>query len=184
MSEIDIERLKADADYWDEVAPEGATTYDPTEEFGYPSFMKNTDHEWKYFSRVHQKWIPCTGGEIDQFIHRPSKQEWDGGLPPVGVECEYQLKHDEPHKWSRCVIEFIGDRHIVVKSWPDETMPEFEQCFKKREVKFRPLKSQQERQREELVDTVCSPGFLSKDGSASWEIADAILSQYTLEPKQ
>lgn len=44
--------------------------------------------------------------------------------------------------------------------------------------------SQQERQREELVDMVCSPGFLSKDGRASWEIVDAILSQYTLEPKQ
>ena len=102
-------------------------------------------------------------------------------FPDVGTVCEYQLKHDEPNEWSRCVIEFIGDRHIVAKCWPDETMPEFEQCFKKREVKFRPLKSKQDRQMDELVKLI-SYHPIYKNAAVS--LADDILSRYTLEPKQ
>jgi len=111
------------------------------------------------------------------------REYWAGGLPAAGTICEYQLEHDEPHdEWSKCVIEFIGDRHIVAKCWPDETMPELEQCFKKREVRFRPLKSQHERQREELYEFV-SDAIEQGYRCPVLDAVDAILSRYTLEQK-
>lgn len=178
MSEID----------WSK-APDGATHFVPKK------------YEWDaaVFWRMEgekgvEAWAVTAGGLVhyrepvwteDGFIGaipRPTNQEWDGGLPDVGTVCEYQLEHDEPHdEWSRCVIEFVGDRHVVAKCWPDEAMPELEQCFTKREVKFRPLKSKKERQREELVNLISYHPIYK---NAVVRLADDILSRYRLEEKR
>lgn len=108
-------------------------------------------------------------------IPRPTRQEWDGeGLPPVGVECEV----DDPvlGNWNKCIVKWIG-REVVVVDRPEGG----ELCVLKRAENFRPLKSQQKRQREELA------GFISNElGESKYlglGIADAILSRYNLEPK-
>lgn len=164
MTNIDIDRLAVDREYWDEVS------------------AKQSE-----FALIRDKKVIAWSFDEPDFwgrevIPRPTKQEWDGGLPGSGTICEYQLKHDEPNdEWSKCVIEFVGDHHVVAKCWPDETMPELEQCFKKREVKFRPIKSKKERQREEL-SALCDD-YIKRD-DYGYNLADAILSRYNLEKKQ
>ena len=69
MSEID----------WSK-APEGATHYD--RDFG---FFCNSEGFWSNYN----EWHPvCRQGHYawvsDRYIPRPTKQEWEGGLPPVG----------------------------------------------------------------------------------------------------
>lgn len=181
MSEIDIERLKVDPSLW----PDRATHYSSINGI----FYKVEDG--KVYLKACGTWLAsmhdaCVFVEYPDVIPHPTKQEeplpWEGGLPPVGTICEYQLKHDEPHdEWSKCVIEFVGDRYVVTKCWPDETMSELEQCFMKRDVKFRPLKSKHERQREELASTIFETGYV---GEAFKDVvADAVLSRFTLESK-
>lgn len=187
MSDIDVERLKWDADYWDEVAPEEATTYDPTKVFGYPSFMKNTDHEWKYFSRVHQEWIPHTGGERDQFIPRPTKQEWEGGLPTVDCKCQFIHPGIKSHGWQTGVIKAYFDDRVVIQSNPLIWEPNgIAVILIDSELKFRPLKSKQERQREELAELVRAAyleGASDHAGGLSAVVDALIADGWKKEPK-
>jgi hypothetical protein len=108
---IDLERLAVDADYWDEVAPEGATHFMHTEKFvkwvfGVEwVFYASSGREWK---KTHCNWMLKQYLNDGTFVlakadvpkpHPTDTQpaeseakipaEWDGeGLPPVGTECE------------------------------------------------------------------------------------------------
>jgi hypothetical protein len=105
---IDLERLAVDADYWDEVAPEGATHFMYSEKF-----VKWVDGvEWAFYTYSDKAWKQATltwplqkytdnGNEV---VAKPKSHptdtqpaesgaqisaEWDGtGLPPVGCECK------------------------------------------------------------------------------------------------
>jgi hypothetical protein len=91
---IDLERLAVDAEYWDEVAPEGATHFMYSEKFvkwvdGVElSFYVSSERKWKksFCSWSLQQYIDC-GNYMIAKPTKPAAQEWDGtGLPPVGAD--------------------------------------------------------------------------------------------------
>ena len=160
MSDIDIERLKWDADYWDEVgAAEGTTHYCPVAELFY-------DDNYPI--------APCC-------IPRPTKQEWEGGLPTVDCECEFIHPGIRSHGWQTGVIKAYFDDRVVIQSNPLIWEPNgIAVILIDSELKFRPLKSKAERQWEELA-ALCD-GYIKRDDYGH-NLADAILSRYNLEPK-
>jgi len=100
-------------------------------------------------------------------------QEWEGGLPPVGVECEAVhfdswvpvevVAHVRAIDGPKAVFQLVGFNEWSAYSDPS---------------KFRPLKSHHERQRDELI------ALIGQQRPTIKELADAILSCYSLEPKQ
>jgi hypothetical protein len=150
---IDLERLAVDADYWDEVAPEGATHFMYSEKFvkwvgGVElSFYVSSERKWKksFCSWSLQQYIDCG----DYMIAKPTKpaaQEWDGeGLPPVGWhgECTWGNKENS----HECVI--LPGLKIAINfytSWSVDQISQLE------EVEFRPIRSQEQREREEIIN--------------------------------
>lgn len=183
MSDIDVDRLKWDADYWDECgAPEDAAhvgnRWDKQPERGFkPCWYRLGDGAYFYYPEYRQ-WEPCANGEPCHIptIPRPTKQEWEGGLPPVGCECEAVhfnswahvevVAHVRAIDGPKAVFQLVGFNEWNAYSDPS---------------KFRPLKSKAERQREELAKVIFETEYV---GEASKDIvADAILSSYTLEEK-
>lgn len=174
MSDIDLKRLAVDREYWDEVAPLGATHHwEPSGDW----YQDCGDHAlaWNFTARGWKAARAPLRITRDEAIPRPTKQEWENGLPPVGTVCEGMVSYGASTKWRKCeILKYRNGQAAVLVDDPG---------FLAWCEEFRPLKSQHERQREELVDMVCGQGFLSRDGNVSWEIADAILSKYNLEQK-
>jgi hypothetical protein len=152
---IDLERLAVDADYWNEVAPEGATHFMYSEKFvkwvdGVEwAFYASSGREWK---KTHCNWM------LKQYLNnatfvlaKPAAQEWDGeGLPPVGWhgQCTWGLKV----QWNECVI--LPGREIAkheLSGWRVSYIADY------REIQFRPIRSQAERERER--DTAIDHAF-------------------------
>ena len=103
---IDIERLKVDAGYWDEVAPEGATHYDP-EDMGAP-WMMELESNWMFYWESKTEWVgylqkAMLARIVARLVIRPDAQEeWTGtGRPPVGTECEAE---DAEHGWILAIV--------------------------------------------------------------------------------
>lgn len=169
---IDIERLKVDADYWSLCgAPEDATHYSPKEVGFDPCWMK-FDGQWraKYTGSTSGNWgFDDPDDDPRRYIPRPIKQEWDGGLPPVGTVCE-----KSPH-WHKCEIIAEHDGGLVI--YDMHTLSYYKVG---KGMNFRPLKSPHERQREEL-SALCDDYIKRDDYGHS--LAGAILSHYNLEPK-
>lgn len=68
---------------------------------------------------------------------------WNGdGLPPVGVECERSWAGDP---WEKCVVNYIGVEFAVVTVYGREN------TYMLNSVKFRPLRTEEDRKREEAV---------------------------------
>lgn len=194
MSDIDVDRLKWDADYWDEYgAPENAThvgnRWDKQPERGFkPCWYRLGDGAYFYYPENRQ-WEPCANGEPSHIptIPRPPKKaqegEWDGeGLPPVGTVCKGYP--DERSGFERCLVVW-HDPEPEIDDHP--TLALFEDGGKYCEplwcTEFRPLKPKHERQREELMVLV----------SEEWQrggftkVTDAVIKfyeeNYNLEPK-
>ena len=113
---IDTERLATDRVYWDSVAPEGATHYDP-EDMGAPWMMETTSN-WMFYWGRKKEWVGYAQKAIltrilARLVIRPTaREEWIDGLPPVGVECEV---NDVDHGWiSATVIAHDEDEGVVV----------------------------------------------------------------------
>jgi hypothetical protein len=174
---IDLERLAVDLDYWDEVAPEGATHFMHTEKFvkwvdGVEwVFYASSGREWK---KTHCNWM------LKQYLNdgtfvlaRPIKYvapkthptdtqaaesgaqisaEWDGtGLPPVGCECEAVHFNSWAHVKIVAHVRAIDGLQAVhqlvgYNEWNAYGEPS----------KFRPIRSQAEREREQTVDASLS----------------------------
>lgn len=83
---------------------------------------------------------------------KPAAPEWDGeGLPPVGCECEYQLRKAGP--WFRC--EMISHNRMVIRcphlaSDSDSGL----QVVDDLRVMFRPIRTQAERDRDDLISEI------------------------------
>jgi hypothetical protein len=150
---IDIDRLAVDADYWDEVAPEGATHFMYSEKF-----VKWVDGvEWGFYVSSDKAWkkAMCSwslqrytdnGNEVITKPTNPAAPEWDNtGLPPVGWhgQCTWGLKV----QWDECVI--LPGREIAkheLSGWRVSYIADY------REIQFRPIRSQAERDREEIIN--------------------------------
>jgi hypothetical protein len=123
---IDLERLAVDLDYWDEVAPEGAshlideftfTKWEYGQEFSwdigrdaawvandpiYPlsRYLKEGD-KWKVLAKPKTPKSHPTDTQPAESGAQISA-EWDGDLPPEGADCEYGTGFG---KWSpaKCI---------------------------------------------------------------------------------
>lgn len=170
MTDIDLKRLAVDREYWDSLAPEGATHYCP----------------------ARKDWLNCYAVSVDYCcIHRPPKKahdgEWQDGLPPVGVEREFIHPGITSEGWQIGTIKAYFDDRVAIKSnpsiWP---ACGYAVILIDEELKFRSLKPKHERQREELKaflsESVCSSNGMNKR-QIMGDLTDAILSKYNLEPK-
>lgn len=110
---MDIERLKTDIDYWNEIAPENATHY-------------NIAAGWSWLTSA--GWLHCYDSEIDgwkelsnsttallrlntSFPKPKPKPKWDGnGLPTAGTVCFVQNTMEE---YVRCTIDYIGKSYCI-----------------------------------------------------------------------
>ena len=170
--DIDIERLKVDREYWSIASVLGSTYYDKEtglfcDEMGY-----YTKHGFKLWSGINPKTY-----KPGRFIPRPAKApevEWDGsGLPPAGCECEVRGDSDN---WYKCKI--IGHHGSRAVFFCDHWTPDSDYNASPAS-EFRPIRTKEQRQRDDLIAIIPHPGFSTKE-----EIAEAILSNYNLEPKQ
>ena len=83
----DTERLATDRAYWDSVAPEGATHYQPQQQMFY---KRNGKDNWRVYSN--RWWKSPATSDSALWVKRP--EQWIDGLPPVGVECEMRPMDD------------------------------------------------------------------------------------------
>lgn len=72
-----------------------------------------------------------------------AEQVW---MPEVGVECE-AAKYSFCLHWSKCVVNFFGKRKCII-TFKDGS----EEAFITKDMVFRPLKTQEEKEREEFID--------------------------------
>lgn len=80
---------------------------------------------------------------------------WNGeGLPPVGVKCEIMRGISE---WRPVVINFISENLTVFKT-PDDV----EKCYHTRNLRFRPLRTEADRKREETINALISLGVFTR----------------------
>lgn len=132
--------------------------------------------DWaSHYCVAHNAWRNEVIDTIDTCcIPRPTKQEWEGGLPPVGVECEGYP--DERSGFERCLVVW-HDPEPEIDDHP--TLALFEDGGKYCEpiwcTEFRPLKPQHDRQREELINLI-SHHPIYKNAVAG--LADAIIKFY------
>jgi len=186
MTDIDLKRLAVDREYWDSVAPEGATHWDMEAEL----FVSPT-HVYTLGGKQ-QRQFRRTLSSFGRYIPRPPKKaqevEWDGdGLPPVGVECEFIHPGITYEGWQIGTIKAYFDDRVAIKSnpsiWP---ACGYAVILIDEELKFRSLKPKHERQREELKaflsESVCSSNGMNKR-QIMGDLTDAILSKYNLEQK-
>jgi hypothetical protein len=168
---IDLERLAVDADYWDEVAPEGATHFMYSEKF-----VKWVDGvEWAFYAFSDRVWKEAfCNWSLQDYINRgdgcvtakPAAPEWDNtGLPPVGWhgECTWGRKCE----WSECVILPVGKiaKHEF-NGWFVRVIDDY------RAIEFRPIRSQAEQELEDLAKVLveCQDTTINSVISGSDEI--------------
>jgi hypothetical protein len=161
---IDLERLAVDADYWDEVAPKGASHFMYSEKF-----VKWVDGvEWRFYVSSDKAWKKsmCSwslqrytdnGNEVVAKPTKPAAQEWDGaGMPPVGTECEFRIGGG-PTEWHLCTVKYIldGDEDPDADGWRAVVWcPHLakDQLAHLPRFQFRPIRSQAERERESIIN--------------------------------
>jgi hypothetical protein len=153
---IDIERLEVDADYWNEVAPEGAEwlvdgrwfvkwigSAEYEHKFGGPSGWRMLEGEESWSK---SKYIQA--GLEFSIIQRPSKPaapEWHDNIPPAGWhgECTWGNKENS----HECVI--LPGLKIAINfytSWSVDQISQLEG------VEFCPIRSQEKRERDAAID--------------------------------
>jgi hypothetical protein len=149
---IDLERLAVDLDYWDEVAPEGATHFMYSEKF-----VKWVDVvEWEFYAFSDRVWKEAfCDWSLQDYINRgdgcvtakPAAQEWDGkGLPPVGCECEVIFLCET---WERAkIVAHVRTVHGTKAVWQ---LIVFDEWGADTDESFRPIRSQAEREREPVI---------------------------------
>lgn len=138
---IDIERLKHDREYWDEVAPEGATHYGPESATHCAAWFKGLDDCTQHCMALipgfnNDLWHNCLTGRDDRFP-RPSPA-WNGdGLPPVGCSC---LMDNARRGWAQ--VEIVSEKNGYLLGWCEA---ETQVYFSNDPQDFRPLKSEKDR---------------------------------------
>jgi hypothetical protein len=169
---IDLKRLAVDADYWDEVAPEGAshliddvtfTKWEYGQEFSWnirqntawvaddssyslSRYLKEGDR-WKVLAKPIKPASPKSHPTDTQPTESGAQisAEWDGNIPPVGWhgECTWGRKCE----WSECVILPVGKiaKHEF-NGWFVRVIDDY------RAIDFRPIRSQADRDREEIIN--------------------------------
>lgn len=196
--DIDIQRLKVDADYWDECgAPEDATHYSVCEDLVSP-WHKVIGSTVSYFVEDSKKWLSYCGPSAPQLamknaISRPTKksQEWDGERrPPVGCECEYRAKggslNNGPYiDWRRCRILAVTKFYVIMRLLEPSVSSDHECSVLLSRADFRPLRTPEQRERESLLNIAHEAAKNAKLTESSIEaIIDAILDKCDVKEKR
>mgnify|MGYP000152927649 CR=1 FL=1 len=131
--------------------PEGATHY--TESVYLLFYRKSIRKDWVYFSDTLSNWTYANISEVslnNKVIELPeAPQEWNGeGLPPVGVECEYETSFFTINKTAKGTCSVIATHEDRV--WVD-FKESGEYVINLNSITFRPLKTQQEKEREAFI---------------------------------
>jgi hypothetical protein len=183
---IDLERLAVDADYWNEVAPEGATHFMHSEKF-----VKWVDGvEWGFYVSSDKAWkkAMCSwslqrytdnGNEVITKPTNPAAQEYDGtGLPPVGTECEVIFLCET---WERAkIVAHVRTVHGTKAVWQ---LICFDEWGADTDESFRPIRSQAERERKELATFLEDYHLEMGSYWCPEKEADYILSSYDVAKK-
>jgi hypothetical protein len=181
VMDIDLYRLKWDADYWDEVTPTGSEYYCPSNDTYY-MFCPLTGMKWRQYAPGCHSWedknpvYPVPPNSIPRPPKKAQEGEWDGeDFPPVGTVCEV-LHLGET--WEPChIVAHVRSIDGPKAVWQ---LIGYNEWSGGRKKCFRPLRTQAERLRDELAD-LCD-GYIKRDDYGH-NLADAILSRYNLEPK-
>jgi hypothetical protein len=179
---IDLKRLAVDADYWDEVAPEGATHFMYSEKF-----VKWVDGvEWEFYAFSDRVWKEAfCDWSLQDYINRgdgcvtakPAAQEWDGeGLPPVGIICDvWHLKKT----WRRAgIVAYVMSVEGEKAVWQ---LVDYSEWGGDLACNFRPIRSQAERDRKVLAEVL---GNCVKMRATFGEMADIIIDAGWCKSKQ
>lgn len=108
---------------------------------------------------------------LNECIGQDSAPVWNGeGLPPVGVECEYSLNGGKT--WWKCKIDYIvGTQGVVMLCDTFEGVQYVQFSSYGNALKFRPIRSEAERKRDEAVKTIMLTGWCQ---AAAEEIYDLV----------
>jgi len=96
-------------------------------------------------------------GEYEAALAASKEDEWSGdGLPPAGCECEL-FDCDE---WNPVVIKFVGEKYVVTER--TDLGYEVVYCLAERTDRFRPIRTEAERKRDEAIKAMinCSAVLL------------------------
>lgn len=113
--------------------------------------------------------------ELNECIGQPPVTTWSGeGLPPVGCECEF-MKHtpDAMPNWRRGIIKYVSEYTVVIVDAlsPGEFVAHPCTCD------FRPIRSEAERKRDEVVaqlNNFVAMGKFALDEDLACAVYDAI----------
>ena len=179
MSEID----------WSK-APEGATHYDINDSFA-PWMKMNKEGEWEYYDEDDGFWLlyhTYSSKEEGYFIPLPKYVEntntkWVDGLPPVGEKCEINLYG----YWFAATISAYGRSKFLYEILPGQFDHEGNPIGGELDgytslAKFRPIRTESERQRNELIRVISECDEMAYSVRPD-DIADTILSKYNITEK-
>ena len=151
---IDTERLATDRAYWDSVAPEGATHYDP-EDMGAP-WMMETTRNWMFYWGSKKEWVEYAQKAmltriLARLVIRPdAPEEWDGtGFPPVGTVCEgvwLEMPDGGDRDFEGMIIKGYYKKQVWFCTTSGENITHLAE-----NVTFRPARTQAQREREGLI---------------------------------
>lgn len=136
--------------------------------------------EWlnKYFERAgedRQGYIDAIDAiGVEKKPQEPESKEWDGeGLPPIGCECEYKSDgHHDGFHW--CIFQGLMSDGSYIIEYHHHTSPSMTTCcpFDPSLTKFRPLKTDKEKDREAFIEKAVEIMNSSIDDSqAGWAAA-------------
>ncbi|HDT4928238.1 TPA: hypothetical protein QHR04_002189 [Enterobacter kobei] len=96
-----------------------------------------------------------------------SKPEWNGeGIPPVGTVCEYTKQSLTVKEWTECTIDYVGSSFIVYRDCYGVELTGI-----KGDIKFRPVRSEADKKKEEAVFAIAE---LCRDSASNGHSAELI----------
>lgn len=109
--------------------------------------------------------------DLNECIGQATAPLWNGeGLPPVGCECEYSLNGGKT--WWKCKIDYIvGTQGVVMLCDTFEGVQYVQFSSYGNALKFRHIRSEAERKRDEAVKTIMLTGWCQ---AAAEEIYDLV----------
>ena len=143
---IDIGRLATDRAYWDSVAPEGATHYQPQQQMFY---KRNGKDNWRVYSN--RWWKSPATSDSALWVKRP--EQWIDGLPPVGVECEFRCVF---LPWEGRTCKPIHFEPKTDLAWLHLDGNELSNLYVLAHFEFRPLRTPEQRERQSVIEQAFS----------------------------
>jgi hypothetical protein len=144
---IDTERLATDRAYWNSVAPDRATHYQPQQKMFY---KRNGKGNWRVYSK---RWLksPATSDSA-LWVKRP--EQGIVGLPSVGTECRH-------HSGRIYVVTGIANENtqrpdqypvtIIYKNVENGTV--WSRPASEWAGSFRPIRTPEQRERDDVIST-------------------------------